>query len=67
MADLRERILKASIIAEGLSESIAEKWLSVDHSFRTAIVKKSIDECVLKCQGQIPITAKKPINYKPDF
>ena len=67
MADLRERILKNSIIAEGLSESIAKKWLNIDHSFRAAIVKKSIDECVLKCQGQIPITAKKPDNYKPEF
>lgn len=67
MADLRERILKASILAEGLSESIAEKWLTIDHSFRAAIVKKSIDECVLKCQGQVPITAKKPDDYKPDF
>ena len=67
MADLRERILKSSILAAGLPESIAEKWLSVDHSFRAAIIKKSIDECVLKCQGQIPITAKKPDNYKPDF
>ena len=67
MADLRERILKASIIAEGLSESIAKKWLNIDHSFRAAIVKKSIDECVLKCQGQVPITAKKPDDYKSEF
>ncbi len=67
MADLRERILKAAIIAEGLSESIADQWLNVEHSFRAAIVKNSVDECVLKCQGQVPIIAKKPDNYKPEF
>ncbi|NOQ35393.1 MAG: hypothetical protein GQ569_05790 [Methylococcaceae bacterium] len=64
MIETREKILKASIIAEGLSESIADRWLKVDHSFKAAIVKGSIDECVLKCKGQVPITATKPLGYK---
>ncbi len=63
MADIREKILKASILAEGLSDSIAEKWLAVDRSFRPAVVKKSIDECVMKCKGQMPVTAEKPLGY----
>ena len=67
MITLRERILKASILAEGLSEVIAEKWLRVDHSFKAAIVKKSPDECVLKCKGQFPIVVEKPKDYTPEF
>ncbi len=64
MADLRERILRKAILDEGLSESIADRWVKVDQSFRQGIVKKSIDECVLKCRGQIPVTATKPYGYK---
>lgn len=63
MADIREQILKASILEEGLSEEIARKWLAVDRSFRPAIVKKSLDECVMKCKGQVPVTAQKPLGY----
>ncbi|MGR8935888.1 MAG: globin domain-containing protein [Gammaproteobacteria bacterium] len=64
MADLRERILKQCILAEGLSEEVANRWLKVDQSFRPGIVKQSIDECVLKCPGQFPVTAKKPAYLK---
>lgn len=67
MIEVRERILRACIIAEGLSEEIADKWLKVDHSFKAAIVKKSSNECVLKCLGQMPITAEKPLGYIPKF
>jgi len=65
MADLREQILRQAILEEGLSESIADRWLKVDQSFRPAIVKKSIDECVLKCVGQVPVTATKPLLMEP--
>ncbi|MCK5728697.1 MAG: hypothetical protein KAH08_05695 [Methylococcales bacterium] len=67
MIEIRERILKASILAEGLSETTADKWLAVDHSFKAAIVKTSSSECVLKCKGQFPIEVKKPKDYKPAF
>lgn len=63
MLAVRNTLLKEAILAEGLSESIADRWLSVDHSFWRAIVKKSVDECVLKCVGQLPVVAKKPANY----
>ena len=61
MAKLREEILKTAILDQGLSNSIADRWLKVDHSFHSSIVKNSIDECVLKCKGQVPITAKKTL------
>ncbi len=60
MSDLRQQLLKTAILEEGLSALVAERWLKVDDSFRASIVKKSIDECVMKCLGQVPITAKKP-------
>lgn len=63
MLDVRETLLRNAILAEGLSTSIAERWLKVDQSFRAAIAKKNVDECVLKCIGQMPIVAKKPIGY----
>jgi len=63
MLDVRETLLRNAILAEGLSASIAERWLKVDQSFRMAITKKTVDECVLKCIGQLPIVAQKPMNY----
>jgi hemoglobin-like flavoprotein len=64
MSRVRQRILREAILAEGLSVSIAERWLKVDYSFWEAIIKKSVEECVMKCQGQVPIVAKKPIGYQ---
>jgi hemoglobin len=64
MLDVRERILREAILAEGISAELTERWLSVDRSFRAAIVKHSVDECVMKCKGQLPIVAKKPLGYK---
>lgn len=65
MALEREKILHKAIIDEGLSEDIATRWLKIDRSFWPAINKTSVDECVTKCFGQAPATAKKPLNYKP--
>jgi len=59
MADLREQLLRQAILDQGLDQSIADRWLKVDHAFRAGIVKRSVDECVMKCQGQLPLTAKK--------
>jgi hypothetical protein len=64
MADLRKQILRQAILDERLSVSVAGRWLKVDQSFRPAIVKKSIDECVLKCVGQVPGTAEKPLRLE---
>lgn len=63
MSEVRGSILRESILAEGLSESVADRWLKVDQAFWPAIIKKSVDECVMKCQGQLPIVAKKPLGY----
>jgi len=59
MITLRQKILRQSILDEGLSDSVANRWLKVDDSFTESIVKKSVDECVLKCRGQMPVIAKK--------
>lgn len=63
MSDIRQKILKQAILNEGFSDSVAERWLKVDDSFRESIVKTSIDECVMKCQGQMPVKANKPLYY----
>lgn len=64
MSDLRQQILRQAILDEEFSESVAERWLKVDDAFRESIVKLSVDECVMKCRGQIPVVAKKPLSYK---
>ncbi len=60
MALEREKVLRRSILAEGLGHNIAERWLRVDRSFWPSINKTSIDECVTRCFGQVPLTIKKP-------
>ena len=63
VADFREQILRQSILACGLSAVVADIWLKVDSSFRSAIVKQELSECVMKCRGQVPVKAQKPAQY----
>lgn len=63
----REILLKNAILSEGISEEICNKWIEVDHFFGVGLIKKSINECVLKCFGQAPIIAEKPLNYINKF
>jgi hypothetical protein len=58
MLDVRQEVLRKAILDEGLGEDIAAYWLQVDDSFRSGIVKKSVDECVMKCFGQFPVVIK---------
>ena len=64
MAIEREAILHKAILDEGLSESIAQRWLKIDRSFWPAINKQTVDDCVTKCFGQAPATVKKPAKYR---
>jgi len=58
MALYREKILRQCIEEQGLSSSLADRWLAVDRSFWPSINKKNISECVTPCPGQFPITIK---------
>ena len=60
MSNVRSKLLYSGVVVEGVSEAIADRWLKVDNVFRPGIVKKSVDECVMKCKGQLPVTAEKP-------
>lgn len=64
MTTYRQKILRQAILDEGFDESIAERWLKVDDSFKESIVKESVQECVLKCPGQVPVKAEKPLGFK---
>lgn len=66
-ADIREQYLLQAILNAGLDETIAKRWLAIDRLFRPAVVKKSPDDCVLLCQGQFAIQAKKPLGYVSPF
>lgn len=65
MLDVREVVLRRAMTDAGLSADIQERWLRIDNAFRPAIVKHSLDECVMRCVGQRPIVANKPDGY-PD-
>lgn len=63
MLDLREQILRDTIAEFGISKELEDRWLRVDNAFRLAVIKHSVDECVLRCVGQRAIQAKKPAEY----
>lgn len=67
MIDLRERILRKCILEEGISEELCDKWMEIDHFYGSFLVKRSKEECVLKCMGQAPAMAIKPQFYEPAF
>lgn len=62
-ADYREHLLRQAILAEGISEAIADRWMAVESAFRKAIIKKDIGECVVRCVGQRPVKAPKPEGF----
>ncbi|HEY0719897.1 MAG TPA: globin domain-containing protein [Gammaproteobacteria bacterium] len=62
-ADYREHLLRQAIIAEGISEAIADRWMAVESAFRKAVIKKDISECVVRCVGQRPVKAPKPEGF----
>lgn len=61
--DLRQTMLRRAIEAENLPAEVVEAWLQADAVFRPAIVKHSVDQCVMRCVGQVPVTADKPAGY----
>jgi hemoglobin len=64
-ADVREILLRNAIRLEGHDQSVEDRWLAVDQAFRPAIVKQHPDECVMRCPGQLAISAPRPPGYKP--
>ncbi|MFN3714039.1 MAG: hypothetical protein ACK4SX_10295 [Alcanivoracaceae bacterium] len=64
-ADVREILLRNAIRQEGHDQSVEDRWLAVDQAFRPAIVKQHPDECVMRCPGQMAISAARPGGYRP--
>lgn len=67
MIALREKILRKCILEEGINEELCDKWVEVDHFYGSFIIKNSKEECILKCMGQAPATANKPLLYEPVY
>lgn len=65
MAAIRQTYLRRAIRAQGLSEEICARWLRVDNAFLPAIVKRSVDDCVMRVWGQGAFVIKKPAVYVP--
>jgi hemoglobin-like flavoprotein len=61
--NLRQFHLHRCILEEGFSDEITERWIGVDESFRQAMVRSKLSECVVRCVGQMPISVKKPKAY----
>jgi len=60
---VRETALHNAMKKEGLSDDLVERWLNVDRSFWSGLIKQSVDDCVLKCVGQRAIVIEKPLGY----
>jgi len=65
ISDIRNVYLRKAILGEGLSEDICERWMRVDNSFLPAIIKQSVDDCVMRVWGQGPFEIRKPAIYIP--
>jgi len=65
MSAIRERYLRWAIMSEGLTEAVCEAWLKVDRSFHPSIEKDQVDDCVMRCWGQMPTVVQKPEGYEP--
>jgi hypothetical protein len=60
--DLRHGMLKDSLQEAGVPQELAEKWLKIDVSFRTGIVKKSVDDCQKRFMTDDILDYSKPWN-----
>jgi hemoglobin len=65
MLDVRESLLRQAMAEAGVEAALQVRWLRIDNAFRAAVAKRSPDECVMRCVGQVPIVAKKPADYRP--
>jgi hemoglobin len=65
MLDVRESLLRRAMAEAGLETALQGRWLRIDNAFRAAVAKRSPDECVMRCVGQVPIVAKRPADYRP--
>jgi hemoglobin len=61
--ELRHGMLRDSLSEAGVPADLAEKWLKIDVSFRTGIVKKSIDDCKKRFLTDDIQDFPKPWNY----
>ena len=43
--DLRTQILRESILACGVREELADRWIRIDSAFKHSLVKPSVDKC----------------------
>lgn len=43
--DLRSKILRESVLACGVPEDMADRWIRIDSAFKHSLVKKSVDDC----------------------
>lgn len=43
--EIRHELLKKTLEEEGLTQDLKEKWLSIDYSFKSVLVKNNMDEC----------------------
>ncbi len=61
--DIRERLLKEALEECHTSQEMSDKWLHIDEKFRKNIVKKNLDECEPRFQGDKLIDIPKPPNF----
>lgn len=58
---LRQKLLNAALIEEGITEALRKEWLAVDATMKPAIVKKSLSDCDVSYAEQPILDFKNPL------
>lgn len=58
--ELRQQLLSEAIAEVGINDDLRQEWLNADATLKSAIVKKSKDECKTAYDGQVVLDFPKP-------
>lgn len=59
--NMRSQILKESLNEAGVLDDLAVRWLEIDSAFKNGIVKKSLEDCKPRYNGDEILFAEDPL------
>lgn len=61
---LRSQLLQESIIEAKVPQPEREEWITIDRSFKRAVIKQSPEACVKRYVDEDIVIIEKPLNFK---
>lgn len=58
--NMRSQMLRESLLEAGVPSDLAARWLEIDNAFKNGIVKKSIEDCKPRYNGDEILVAVDP-------